>query len=347
MRSHSKSSALCCILACFQFQSITAQVTESQDYGIGFQFTPAYGSVAVSYENGSNVALGRVNGDKAWHNLMFKLCVDTRYMRYSEGDTTLEADRLILVEMVHSLAELAAARLGEPVKAAAVSLPAHNRVHHYGEFAVAPILRNAFETAGLEYLPIITWDAAMGEPLIFAENAIVAGHGFGLCQPYTAGSECKNGTRAPYDVFYLIGYFQNELEITRTSRQWSAYQSWWYGYPSEQHLGRDSKHDNPDEEHYWDAVRQRLIKSFPPTGHLSYNMTKLVFYGDHAGDPRLRLEVAKVLQAFGQEPKLIDDGIDPVYAGALGVADFAKRRPYFDIETRYVRGLVDQTKPDM
>ncbi|OQO06984.1 hypothetical protein B0A48_07550 [Cryoendolithus antarcticus] len=346
MHDFSKSTILRCALACVHFQISTAHVTRDQDYGIGFQFTPAYGSVAVSYENGSNIALGRVNGDKAWHDLMFKFCVDTRYMRYDGSDTTLEADRLVLVEMVDSLAQLAAAKLGRPVRAAAVSLPAHNRVHHYGEFAVAPILQHAFETAGMEYLPIITWNAAMGEPLIFAENAIVAGHGFGLCQPYTAGSECKNGTRAPYDVFYLIGYYANELEITRTSRQWSAYQSWWYGFPSEQHLGRDSKHDNPNEEHYWDAVRQRLIKSFPPSGHLSYNITKLIFYGDYAEDPRLRLEVEELLRAFGQKPLLVDDEINPVYAGALGVAEFAKRKPYFDIEAQHSHGLVDQTKPD-
>ncbi|KAK6432912.1 hypothetical protein LTR95_010916 [Oleoguttula sp. CCFEE 5521] len=341
MRDFTKSTILRCVLACVRFQTITAQ----QDYGIGFQFAPAYGSVAVSYENGSNIALGRVNGDIAWRDLMFKLCVDTRYTRYDNSDTTLEADRLRR-SWENRSEQLQYHSLQNPV-ALTVSLPAHNRVHHYGEFAVAPILRNAFETAGFEYLPIITWDAAMGEPLIFAENGIVAGHGLGLCQPYTAGSECRNGTRAPYDVFYLIGYFGNELEITRTSRQWSAYQSWWYGFPSEQHLGRDSMHDNPDVEHYWDAVRQRLIKSFSPSGHLSYNITKLIFYGDYAGNPRLRLEVTEVLHAFGQRPQLVDDGIDPVYAGALGVAEFAKRKPYLDIEAQHSHSLVDQTKPDL
>nr|OQO23041.1 hypothetical protein B0A51_10075 [Rachicladosporium sp. CCFEE 5018] len=264
----------------------------------------------------------------------------------NEGDF-VEADRLILVDMLRALADVAALSLGHPVTSAAVSLPAHNRVHHFGEFAVEPILRNAIQTAGLEYLAIYDRDVTMGEPLVFAENTVVAGHGLGLCQPYTATGMCENGTRAPYDRYYLIGYYSNELEITRTNSRWSAYDSWWYGFPSIQNLGHEAKHDNPNEEHYWDAVRVQLIKSFGPGGSPFYNLTKLIYYGDFAEDKRLRSEVAQVLRMFREKPEIVEDAVDPVYAGALGIAEFAKRKPYFDIETHETHVLIDQTRPDL
>ncbi|KAK6405147.1 hypothetical protein LTR95_018799 [Oleoguttula sp. CCFEE 5521] len=258
---------------------------------------------------------------------MFKLCVDTSYPSFDD-DPPLSAEQAVLHEMIRSLAVVASDRLGVTIRAAAVNLPGHNRVHHYGEFSVDAILRDAFAAAGLGYLQILPRNAVMGEPLTFIENSVVAGHGLGLCQPYTADQYCTNGTRRPpEDAYYLIGYYASELEITRTADYWTAYNSWWYGFPTRD-LGRDFKHAYADDQQYWDKVRVQLLKSFLPD------------------DVQLRDVVAEVLDMVGQTPALIDDGVDPVYVGALGTAELAKRKPYHDVVPKHP-GLIVQPKSDL
>ncbi|OQO14725.1 hypothetical protein B0A48_00106 [Cryoendolithus antarcticus] len=333
------------LLLLFRLSSIAraAVVPNRQEYAIGPHFTPNYAAVAVSYANGSNIALGRVSGDGAWHDLIFWLCVNPIYPGLDDEPLTT-ASQAILDKMIRSLVEVGAARLGEPIRAAAVSLAGQNQVHHYGESSIDAILKDAFRAAGIEYLQMLSRDAVMGEPLIFVEKSIVAGHGLCLCHPYTANQNCTNGTRPPpEDVYYLIGYYASELEITRTADYWTAYNSWWYGFPTRD-LGRDFKHAHADDQQYWDKVRVQLLKSLLP--RVSHNVTKLIYYGDFAEDAQLREVVAEVLHMLGQTPALIDDEVDPVYAGALGTAELAKRKPYHDVVPKHP-GLIVQPKSDL
>ncbi|KAK6435468.1 hypothetical protein LTR95_008349 [Oleoguttula sp. CCFEE 5521] len=342
MQLHSNTSQIIVnllILCRLSSNARAAVVPIRQEYGIGFHFTPNYAAIAVSYANGSNIALGRVSGDRAWHDLIFWLCVNPKYPSFDD-EPLITASQAILDKMIRSLVEVGAARLDEPIKAAAVSLAGYNRVHHYGEFSVDAILQDAFRAAGLKYLRILPREAVMGENLIFVENSVVTGHGLGLCHPYTADQYCTNGTRPPqHDAFYLIGYYANypDHEAVVGIQQLVVLVP--YAQP------RDSfKHAYADERQYWDKVRVQLLKSFLPG--VSANVTKLIYYGDFADDVQLWEVVAEVLHMVGQTPALVDDGVDPVYAGALGTAELAKRKPYHDVVPKRP-GLIVQPKSDL
>ena len=184
---------------------------------------------------------------------------------------------------------------------------------------------------GLEYLEIVS-ASYYGEPLLYPENVVLAGHGLGLCQPYTSPYSCLDDESQllPGVSYFLVGHHANALEVIITSTTYVAY-GVTPGNFLDYNLGAEARHRNPDEEYYWEQVRQLL--HIPLIRRKLETPSKLVYYGDYSDDIHLRTVVREVMRSFLDEddmPETVADGIDPVFAGAFGAAEFAKRKPYWD-----------------
>ena len=235
-----------------------------------------------------------------------------------------------LIVMLRSLVNESEHRLGQPVTAAAVSMPCRNAINHWGS-PVADLVREAFSWIGLEYLEIVS-ASYYGEPLLYPENVVLAGHGLGLCQPYTSPYSCLDDESQllPGVSYFLVGHHANALEVIITSTTYVAY-GVTPGNFLDYNLGAEARHRNPDEEYYWEQVRQLL--HIPLIRRKLETPSKLVYYGDYSDDIHLRTVVREVMRSFLDEddmPETVADGIDPVFAGAFGAAEFAKRKPYWD-----------------
>jgi hypothetical protein len=209
-------------------------------------------------------------------------------------------------------------------------MPAHIASHR---FKLEPpplhrLIEEAFEAAGLNYIQIVR-RSAWGEPVVFPENSIVAGHGLGLCYPYTSNTPCR-GTPdhylLPTELYYIVGYYRNALEVTATSSVMDAYSV----HPSpylDYNLGADMlKTEGP--EVYWEGVRRFLATT------LTWRIpTKVILYGEFGSDQKMRETVQEALKIYlPNKPEFVEDGLNPMYVGAFGAAEFAKRQPYWDGE---------------
>lgn len=292
----------------------------------------SFSTIAASFTNGSRVPLAKVDGDRSYRDLVHWLAVDPRDFVPSTNGAPLKTSRVVLDEMLCSLVTAGSERLGEPIRAAAISLPCHGRVHHYYDVSIEPILRDSFSVVGIEYIRTFS-HSIWGEPLTYPENTIAAGHGLGLCEPYYNTSiSCIKAI--PDDTYLLVGYYDNALELTRPYDK-VVYSGWAWLYPL-WHLGRDARYkgsfgtssSGPDDAYYWEQVRQQLIKVIPPSWH--NNISKVITYGPYGDDPRLHQEVMSILEHFSDNATWVDDGVDGVFAGALGTAELLKRKPYWD-----------------
>ncbi|KAF7197649.1 hypothetical protein HII31_00988 [Pseudocercospora fuligena] len=225
-------------------------------------------------------------------------------------------------------------RLGQRPTAAAVSMPSRNIVAHQTT-PVADLLKTAFSAANLDYLEIVHY-SLFGEPLLYPENVQLAGHSLGLCQPYTSSDHCLEDDdqlrNLTSEVYYLVGYYSGALEAIATTPTALAYGITPDPYP-DYRLGANARNDNPDEDFYWQEVRRLLSKPF--IRGMIRNPSKIVMYGDHGKDERLTAMVDEIFASFlGDQdmPTWVEDGVDAVFAGAMGAAEFAKRKPYWGLD---------------
>ena len=235
-----------------------------------------------------------------------------------------------LIAMLRSLVKQSERVTGHTVTAAAASMPCRNAINHWGS-PVADLVREAFSWTGLEYLEIVS-ASYYGEPLLYPENVVLAGRNMGLCQPYTSPYSCldDDSQLLPGVSYFLVGYYANALEVIITSTTYVAY-GVTPGNFLDYDLGAEARHRNPDEAFYWEQVRRLL--HIPLMRRKLKTPSKLVFYGEYSDDIHLRTVVREVIRSFLNEedmPETVADDIDPVFAGALGAAEFAKRKPYWD-----------------
>ncbi|GIZ47215.1 hypothetical protein CKM354_001031400 [Cercospora kikuchii] len=305
---------------------------QSQQLGIGFDFAPAYATSAISHPNGSNIALARVNGDDAWRALMTRICFDPNSHLGKPGSTATSASTT-MVDMIRALVKASEDRLGHRILAATVSMPSREDGSRGGR-PISDLVRESFSVVGLEYLPSV-FSSFFGEPLLYPENSIMAAHDLGLCHPYNVS---KNHCLGPpgraersKETYYLVGYYSDALEVIETSPTALAYEITPYPYTDHQ-LGESMRDRNPDEAFYWEQVRR--ILSMPLLKNI-WKPTKVIVYGDRSNDTHLRQVIAEVLRAFlgeDEQPQWVSDNIDPVFAGAMGAAVFAKRQPFWKWE---------------
>ncbi|WPB05051.1 uncharacterized protein RHO25_009700 [Cercospora beticola] len=168
---------------------------------------------------------------------------------------------------------------------------------------------------------------------IHASPAVLAGHGLGLCQPCKAEQDCvcERHQKLPKETYLMAAYYAHGIEIVLTEETTSVYhlQSYTYsnyslGYSSKPSSGRDS-----EQEAYWDDVREFIGNALLEHPGLRPGMAML--YGDRCTDKEFQAVLRQVLyQVLGEEnqPMWLQDGVDPIFAGALGAADLLKRKTY-------------------
>lgn len=228
--------------------------------------------------------------------------------------------------MIQELSTRGSGRLGRSITSAAASIPGHTAIAHWIH-PVDRLLHEAFNANDIEYLQIFDC-SYQGDPVVGPENSILAGHKLGLCDPHKSGNSCVRDDSPPYERYFLVGYYSNEIEVTATGDTMGPYVVHTYPFV-DYNLRAEARYRNPDELYYWEAVRQFLSM---PLAEFRRIPTKIIMYGDRSGEPRLRQIVMEVLEKFLREeqmPEWVDNGMDPVFVGALGAAEFALRKPYW------------------
>lgn len=190
------------------------------------------------------------------------------------------------------------------------------------------IMRKAF--AGVEKSSDLAYEQVLygnEDNDIHAAQAILAGHGLGLCQPWEAEKDCNCEIGSARDVYFLAAYYSNGVEFILTEETTSVYdvQSHTYNNSS---LGFQSK---PTKElaiaSYWNHLRDLLRTAL--RDHAGLKPRTLILYGDKCTDED-QVVVDEVLGEVlaPDRPQRLQDGVDPTFAGALGVAELGKRKPY-------------------
>ncbi|GAP91914.1 hypothetical protein SAMD00023353_7200360 [Rosellinia necatrix] len=328
----------------------------THDFGIGFDLSPSYGTVAVSYPNGSIYPIARVEGSAAYREMMIRLSLPSSqhlhkpYEDVSEsmGDISrqlwrtmrrklfLPASRDVgtLAVMLRALRRQASSFVGgggEPISAAVVSIP--HLAALYGED-----LYDAFDFLSL--LPLKThpyWDLRP----VQAAMAAYAGNGRGLCRDYRNATACRaeeeEEGKGPLRHALAVGY-------TRTSLTASlARVGWAYGdveeFPAREdlRLGFDARREGGPG--YWARVR-RVLRSPVVDGYIPRNVSMVVLFGDAAPEPEFRDVLGAVVdEVLGGPGRVEFVDREPEFSAAMGAAEMAKRVTY---KLRNVEGTVPE-----
>lgn len=189
-------------------------------------------------------------------------------------------------------------------------------------------LEDAFEYVGLIYLPHYPyWYGG-----IFPESgAVYAGNGFGLCSNYTDQASCEEEKRNPphqplHESVLSVSYTRGILTLT-----WSI-ESMGFAYSDSDefklidlNLGWDKRNENPNDDYYWKAVKDAVIKpALEASSYRHENTSKILLHGDCSMDDRFQEILREVIErALEITPKIFE--LDPVYFAARGAAEVAKR----------------------
>jgi hypothetical protein len=221
----------------------------------------------------------------------------------------------ILAEMLAALRTAAERYLGSSIYYALAACP--NLVALYRED-----IEDAFE-----YLSLRSLDNPNNLYRLFREPAgAEASYGLGLCHDPSNVDRCnKEQHEMPIATVLTVLYTRNAL-CAEVSVMKSAYA--YYPYPTSPpsmdfNLGSQALHDNPDEEYYWQAVRDRIVAGV--AGGLPANRpTKVFLLGESTHEDKFRAAMEDTLKTIlGYVPEIYDK--DPVFNAARGAAEFARR----------------------
>ncbi|KAI0971688.1 hypothetical protein F4678DRAFT_71698 [Xylaria arbuscula] len=305
-----------------------------QEFGIGFDLSPAYATVAVSYPDGSIRPIARVEGDEEYREMMYRLSLPSSQHVHKPyrgvGDAISDIPRQIrrsarkklglpcskdvatLSRMIQVLRYQASSFVGEPVSAAAISAP-HLRALYNED------IEEAFEYLSLVYIKL---GPSWYSHYLPTTLAVCAGNGLGICRDYKDQAACWDeewNMRSRYML--AVGYTRTSITTSlATITGWqnlserAAYEIL--------DLGHDNRH-NRDEESYWIEVRTLLRL---PVVHspIRSNISTVLVSGDAATKLRFR-------EVLGEAVDSVLDGVpaifdhEPEFSAARGVAELAKR----------------------
>lgn len=190
-------------------------------------------------------------------------------------------------------------------------------------------LADAFDYAGLIYVP--QWPYWRGG-LFLETHAVYLANGFGTCSNYTDIVSCDQELRHPphqplHENVLSVSYTRDMLATT-----WSQV-GMGFGFPHianpvvvDWNLGWDKRHNNPNEDYYWAGVRDAIIKPVLEANRwIRRNTSKVLLFGECVRNDRFQ----KVLRQAVDD--VLSSDVDifahyPVYAGARGAAEMAKRQ---------------------
>jgi hypothetical protein len=215
--------------------------------------------------------------------------------------------------MVSALRSNASAFTHEPISAATLSIP--NLAALYGED-----LRDTFEYLSLVYLEVFPF---FNHQPIRSTMTAYAGNGRGLCTDYRNATACE-GEENSMESFHALTVSYTHASLTASlSRMASARFLEETDAAQDLRLGYDARHDNSNEDFYWEMVRDDL--AYPVVqSPIPRNVSIVLVSGDAAEIPRFREILSEVVnRIIGGEPEVVDR--DPTYSAAKGAAELAKR----------------------
>ncbi|EON63516.1 hypothetical protein W97_02744 [Coniosporium apollinis CBS 100218] len=310
--------------------------------GIGFDLSGTYGTVAISYHNGTTVNVAKINASSPYHETMARLSLHSsqhlhppyinmdeewrdyprqllrrwRKMRGLPASNDVGALSGMITDLRTEAEKFLGYRISSVV-AAVVNLAAI-----YGED-----IYDAFGYAGLEDIQIRPFNYPTYETM-----AAVAGHGLGLCEHYMDKEACEAEIRPISNMTNVLSVLYTRTALT-VSLSRTSVAAWLYEHApyklEDFTLGYDARHDNPREEYCWEALRD-AIRAPILRGSVHSRVrqpSKVLLFGECSGNPRFRrLLEEEIMSLFGRLPEILDD--EPVFVWARGAAEFAKRKPF-------------------
>lgn len=224
-------------------------------------------------------------------------------------------DVKVLSNMIRALQDQALQFVGEPIRAATISIP--HLAALYGQD-----LLDAFQYLGLVYLEFYPFNNFNPIP---ASMAAYAGNGFGFCADYRNITACEEEElQIPAFFALTIGYTHSGLTASQ-ARLGSAYYIREEITIEDLTLGYDVMHDCPhgDGDAYWEAVRN-VLRYPVVTSRIQRNFSKVLLYGDAVEVLKFREALEEELEEHVEGTPEIVDG-EPEFSAAKGVAEMAKR----------------------
>ncbi|KAF2666116.1 hypothetical protein BT63DRAFT_442416 [Microthyrium microscopicum] len=311
------------------------------NFGIGFDFSSTFVTVAISYPNGTNLGLVKKATNNEYRQIFHHLASSSSqhtsppYNDIGEGfrdqprqmwrgflkrlGQPSSNEARILGEMLKEIIPEVEDRLGYPITHAAASFP--QLIALYSED-----IWDAFEWAGLIYQQII-W---MSRP-IPDFSAAYAGFGFQLCKDYKNPVACQKeqdeiDNRADRESTVNV-LLNDDALMLAWPVMYSPYQYFTSGGNVAQdfNLGLKASKSRPD---YWNLIGMRLEEFFQATEWKweVYKPEKVFVYGEGVSLELLDI-VKKACSRKNAHPKLFVDEADTLML-AKGTAELAKRDLY-------------------
>lgn len=235
--------------------------------------------------------------------------------------------------MIQALRIQASVFSGETINAATISIPFLPAL--YGEDTV-----DAFEYLSLTNIEFYPFPQYFPIPSV---SSFYLRNGAELV-PCTADS---NRTTCPVEgqplresefTALTVTYTRSSLSVG-TAAFTTCYSGYQYGKMSNGNanfeLGYDAREDEYGEHAYWEKIKHVLLTTALASAS---DLTKVIVWGDAAGEPKFLEILREILDEAVEckELEILSD--DPVYGGALGSAEFAKRAS-INPELRGERGV--------
>jgi hypothetical protein len=166
---------------------------------------------------------------------------------------------------------------------------------------------------------------------MFHESAAAAAsYGLGLCKNYSDQAACDHElTNMPVQTLLSVLYTKESL-----CAEVSLIQSIYWNYPYDSSppamdftLGSDRIHDNPNEEYYWQEVKDTIYRGVLEGLRFERRPSLVFLFGESSQDPTFRSILEEALRSLlGKVPEIVDD--NPIFRTAQGAAELAKHGGY-------------------
>ena len=315
--------------------------SQPEPFGVGFDLTASYGSVAVSFPNGTTITIATISASETYNEVFQRLSLSSskhpsppynnlgeswddmprQYLRKARKAIGLPASTDVghLATLLSALRAAVEERVG-PITSAGVTTM--NLVALYDED-----LHDAFEYVGLEY---ITFPVGyVGHNILYETSATYAGYGYGLCADYKTELEaCRQeqynmSVETVMAVLYTDTVLSVSLSVIR-----SAYALWEpeYRYLADFDLGYNAFVEMENPEEYWSAVWLKIQQIMIDNPGYT-RPSKVLLIGDRTDEQEFRETLAGALwEHMGELPEILSEGA--VGVAARGVAEMAKREGY-------------------
>ncbi|KAG8629474.1 hypothetical protein KVT40_003339 [Elsinoe batatas] len=312
--------------------------------GIGFDLTAFYGTVAISYPNGTTHPIHKVEGNEKYRETWKRLSLESSkhiappYNNAGEDFNDIPRQQLrrwrkrfgfpasedvgTIAGMLAALRDEAEQYTGKPVTSAVATIPHLAAV--YNEDII-----DAFEHISVEM-----HKQHLLDHLIYETMTAYAGCGYGLCSNFTDIVSCHNESyHSDFDDIMVLLYTRDAF-IVSVARMHGGFSLWEPPYRIRQDwtLGSDellSRTDPDDIDEYWALVRE-LIFNIYLMQHYDFP-SKIILMGESVDSPVFKKNVVEAMEfvADGRAiPPFVDE--DPLYVAAKGAAEYAKRAPWTD-----------------